>query len=156
MKDRSTAFMRDWYLGPDSRKNSSTSTSTLSEIGTFPEGNTGTASSQKSFGSPRSSSGDVRSISRSVRRRSFARFARPTVGTLPRVFRRGEDFAVRLALIAATHSGRNYSTDDIASLSPVGVNHGELDPIGNASGNPSDLTVILARVDALESWADED
>ena len=67
--------------------------------------------------------------------------------------RRGEDFTVRLALTAVTHSGRNYSTDDTASLSPVGVNHGKLDFIGNAGGNPSDLTVILTRVDALESWA---
>lgn len=33
MYGRSTAFMRDWYRGPVSRKNSSTSASTRSEIG---------------------------------------------------------------------------------------------------------------------------
>ena len=143
--------MRDWYRGPVSRKNSSTSESTRSEIGIFAAGRTGTASTQKSAGSSRSSSGDDRRISASVIRRSWAKFARPRLGLeLGR-----EDFAVRLTLTTIAHSGRNDSTDDIASLSPVGEDHSERNAISNAEGDPSYLTVILARVDALQSRAGE-
>ena len=152
MYDRSTAFMRDWYRGPVSRKNSSTSESTRSEIGIFAAGNTGTASSQKSFGRSCNSSGDDREISASVNRRNLASFARPWLGTALR----WEDFTIGLALTAATHSGRNDSTYDLASLNPIGVDNGKRDSIGHAEGDPPNLTVVLARVDALESRAHED
>jgi hypothetical protein len=62
---------------------------------------------------------------------------------------RSEDFVVRLALTTTTHSGRNDSPHDFASLSPVGVDQCELDAIGRAEGYPSNLTVVLTRVDAL-------
>ena len=112
---------------------------------------TGTASTQKSGGSSRNSSGEDRRISASVTRRSCARLARPRLALeLGR-----EDFAVRLTLTAIAHSGRNDSSDDIASLSPVGIDHSERDTIGDAEGDPSYLTLVLTRVDALQSWTDK-
>jgi hypothetical protein len=155
MYERNTAFMRDWYRGPASRKNSKTSASTLSEIGTFAVGNTGTASSQKSGGRSRSSSGAVRAISASVTRRSRARFARPAVGVCGVGLAR-EDFAVRLAFTTTTHSGRNDSPYGLASLSPIGEDHGEGDPVGEPEGDPTHFSVVLACVDALQSRAGED
>jgi hypothetical protein len=152
MYERSTAFMRDWYRGPVSRKNSNTSESTRSEIGTFAAGITGTASSQKSCGRSRSSSGEDRLMSASDVRRSLASFARPCVGTALR----REDFAIGLALMATTHSGRNDSSNDLAILSPIGIDHRERNPVGYAERDPPNLTVVLACVDALESRARED
>lgn len=122
--------MRDRYRGPVSRKNSRTSESTRNEIGIFAAGKTGTASSQKSGGSSRSSSGEDRRISASVMRRSCARFARPGLG----LELGWENFAVRLTLTMIAHSGRNDSSDDFASLSPVGIDHCERDAIGQCRG----------------------
>ena len=114
-------------------------------------GNVGTALSQKSRGSSRNSGGDDRCSSASVTRRSFARFARPCVGARLA----WEDFPVRLALTATAHSGRNDSSHDVASLSPIGVDHGEEDTVGSPDGDPPHLAIVLACVDALESWAGE-
>ena len=68
---------------------------------------------------------------------------------------RGEGFAVCLTLTATTHSGRNDPSHDVASLSPVGVDDSEEDPIGQSDGDPTNLAVVLARVDALESGGGE-
>jgi hypothetical protein len=115
-------------------------------------GSVGTASSQKSRGSSRNSGGDDRCSSASVTRRSFARFARPCVGA-----RLGwEDFPVRLALTVTAHSGRNDPSHDLASLSPIGVDHGEEDPIGSPDGDPPNLAIVLACVDTLKGRAGED
>ncbi len=41
------------------------------------------------------------------------------------------------------------------AYSPVGVDDGEGNAISDAEGDPPDLTIILARVDAFESRAEE-
>jgi len=58
--------------------------------------------------------------------------------------------------MAATHSGRNDSSHDLASLSPIGVDPREQDAVSYAESDPPNLTLILACVDALESRARED
>jgi len=58
--------------------------------------------------------------------------------------------------MAATHSGRNDSSNDLASLSPIGIDHRERNPVGDAERDPPNLTVVLARVGALESRGCED
>lgn len=45
---------------------------------------------------------------------------------------------------------------DFASLSPIGVDNGQLDAIGETTSDPPYLSVVLACVDALESRARED
>ena len=54
-----------------------------------------------------------------------------------------------MALTTIAHSGRNDATHDLASLDPLGKNHGEENPVGAPEGDPSNLAVILACVDAL-------
>src|SRR3990172_6422765 len=110
------------------------------------------ASLQKSGGRSASSGGDDRWIARSLIRRSRARSARPRAGRSLLL----EDLEVRLALTSVAHAGRDDATDNHAGLSPVGVDHGERESLGQPDGNDPPLAVVPTRVLALQRGTLED
>ncbi len=76
--------------------------------------------------------------------------ARPRLGTRGLAFRR-ECLAIGFALTAVAHSGGDDSTRDIsATLTPIGVDDGEKDPIGDPKRDNPLLPVVLAVVVSLQ------
>ena len=140
-------MIRDWYFGPCVLNHSNTSVSTRREIGCFEAGSTTVASFQNSSGKSANSGGDVAAISRSEVRRRRARSARPRRATLLRSC----GFPVRFALTAVTLPSRNdASNDGPAGRGPIGVHHGERHTLRLAECNDSALSVIAARIYALQ------
>jgi len=144
--------MRDWYRGPWSLNQARTSRSTRSEIGCFGTGSTTTAWVQKSAGRSASSRGEVRRISRSVTRRSFARSARPRTALSGATGR----FDRRLVLMAITQTGRNESSDNLAGFGPIRVHNGKRDTLGEPDGHNATFCAVPAVVLAFERGAFED
>jgi len=107
------------------------------------------ASVQKSAGRSASSGGEVRSITRSLVLRSLARSARPRAGR-SLLF---EGFEVRFTLTSVAQPGRDDPAHDPATgPGPVGVDHGECEPLSKANSDDPSLAVVPARVVRAPAW----
>lgn len=150
MNDRSTALIRDWYLGPCDLNHFRTSASTRSEMGSLATGSTTVAEAQKSSGRFLSSRGEVRAISASGTRRRRRRSARPFRGLLVDGLREG------LTLTAVTHSGRNNAPFLSTRFGSISVDDGQRDAVGDSDGDHALFTVVTAVVYAFQRGIFED